>query len=126
MEQIKEGLSFSQERIVTEKDTAKAYGSGSLAVYATPALIAFMENTALKTIEKYLPESSSTVGIEIHTKHIKATPVGDQITCEAVIAKVEGRMISYEITAKDSKNDIIGTATHDRVVIDVERFMSKL
>ena len=115
---------FIQKIIVQESQTASEYGSGLLPVYATPALVALMENTAMQLID--LPEGSSSVGILINVKHIKASPVGAEITCKATLNEVEGRKYTFDLTATDNIGDIIGTATHERVVIDVNRFMAKL
>lgn len=117
---------YTQTTTVKAENTAKALGSGNLEVYGTPALSALMENTAVKTIEKDLEKGSDTVGISIHLEHVKASAVGERISCTATINKIEGRKISFGIEAKDGKGDVIGTATHDRFVIDVERFMGKL
>ena len=67
------GLSYEQEKIVSKQDTAIAHGSGSLNVFATPAMIAFMENTCMKLASKYLDSEQTTVGISVNIQHIKAT-----------------------------------------------------
>lgn len=109
---------------VIENQTAMHYGSGLLPVFATPALVAFMENTAMQLIE---PENgSSSVGISICLKHLKASPVGAKICCTATLVEVDGRKYSFEIKVTDATGDLIGEATHERVVVNVERFMSKL
>jgi len=116
--------SFSQTITVTESQTATEYGSGLLPVYATPALIGFMENTAMQLIE--LPAESSSVGISISMKHLKASPVGAKITCTVAIKEVDGRKYSFEIKATDESGDLIGEATHERFVVNIEKFLSKL
>lgn len=109
---------------VQANQTAAQYGSGLLDVFATPALIGLMENTAMKLIE--LPEGSSSVGTSINMKHLKASPIGEEIKCTATIVAIEGRKYSFEITATDSKGDLIGEATHERFLVNIEKFMSKL
>jgi len=109
---------------VQANQTATQYGSGLLEVFATPALIGLMENTAMKLIE--LPEGSSSVGTSINMKHLKASPIGEMIECTATIVAIDGRKYSFEIKATDSKGDLIGEATHERVVINIEKFMSKI
>jgi len=116
--------SFSQTIQVTENLTATQYGSGLLPVYATPALIALMENTAMQLID--LPEGSSSVGISVNMQHLKASPVGAIIQCTATISANEGRKYTFEIIATDSSGDIIGKAIHERVIVDIEKFMSKI
>ena len=116
--------SLTQTIIVQEHQTASQYGSGLLPVFATPALVALMENTAMQLIK--LPEGSSSVGISISVKHLKASPVDSEIKCKATITAVEGRKYSFELVATDATGDIIGEGVHERIVIDIEKFMSKL
>lgn len=122
---LETGLTYTQEITVEPKDTAAVYGSGKLSVFATPAMIALMENTALKCIENELEAGKDTVGIEINAKHIKATAVGKKVSCTAKVTETEGRRIRFELEARD-ETGIIGTAIHDRFIIDPVKFMSKL
>jgi len=116
--------SFTQTITVDENQTAIKYGSGLLPVFATPALIALMENTAMHLLE--LPEGSSSVGISLNMKHLKATPVGARVNCTAILAETEGRKYSFKIEATDENGFLIGDCFHERVVVDINRFMSKL
>jgi len=118
------GVIFSQTIRVSENQTAIHYGSGLLPVFATPALIALMENTAVQLIT--LPEGCSSVGISINMQHLKASPVGEDIQCTATLTGVEGRKYSFEIIAADSHLQLVGKAIHERVVVDIDRFMSKI
>ena len=95
--EIKTGHSFTQEITVQYKDTAAVYGSGKLEVFATPAMVGLMENTAIKCLEGMLEAENDTVGIEINVKHVKATPVGKKVGCKATITETEGRRIRFEI-----------------------------
>ncbi|MCC8173467.1 MAG: thioesterase family protein [Odoribacter sp.] len=122
---IEIGMSFTQDRIVEHKDTALVYGSGNLEVYATPAMVAFMENTAVKCLQGMLEEGEDTVGIEINVNHLKATAVGKKVTCTASINEKAGRRIGFVIKVSD-ENGTVGTATHSRFIINPEKFMSKL
>lgn len=115
---------LSQTTIVTEDQTAEKLGSGLLPVFSTPALVAFMENTAMKLIET--PEGKSSVGTAISVKHLKASPVGEKISCTATLTENEGRRYTFHLVATDSKGDIIGEGSHDRFVIDIEKFMAKI
>lgn len=119
------GKTYSQQIVVSEKDTALAYGSGNLPVFATPAMIALMENTAVHCLEGELEPDSDTVGIAIDVQHTKATAVGHPVVCQATVTETEGRRIRFEITARDDKGNI-GRAIHDRFIIIPEKFMSKL
>lgn len=122
---IETGKTYTQEITVTSKDTAAVYGSGKLEVFATPAMVALMENTAIKCLEGLLEPDSDTVGIEINTKHTKATAIGQKVGCKATITEVDGRRIRFEIDAWDEKG-AIGHAMHDRFIINPAKFMSKL
>lgn len=120
-----------QTRTVTEELTAKQVGSGLLPVYATPAVVAFMEATACATLDSSenptpLPAGSTTVGIHIDVQHTKASAIGETITCEAILKAVEGRKFSFEIICTNAKGEVIATATHERFLVDAERFMAKL
>lgn len=122
---IETGITYSQEITVQLKDTAAVYGSGKLEVFATPALVALMENTAVLCLEKHLDAGQDTVGIAIDIKHLKATPVGGRVHCHAKVTETDGRRIRFEIEASDEKGKI-GTAIHDRFLIDPVKFMAKL
>lgn len=120
------GDQYTQTITVLEKDAAAVMGSGSLNVFATPAMVAYMENAAMKMVQVDMQEGSDTVGVEINVKHTKASAIGEKITLTATISAIEGRKIGFSIEAKDSKGDVVGTAEHFRFVIDKERFMSKI
>jgi predicted thioesterase len=122
---LKEGISFTQTITVESKDTAKQWGSGNLEVFATPAMVGLMENTALKCIQEYMNEGQDTVGIEINTQHIKATKVSKKVTCTATITKVDGKKLFFEIKAED-EDAPIGNSKHIRYIIDTEKFLSRL
>ena len=134
---LETGITYKQSITVQPKDTAAVYGSGSLEVFATPAMVALMENTAVHCLEGHLEEGQDTVGIEInvkhvlctlccfYVKHIKATPAGGKVNCKAKVTEIEGRRIRFEIEAEDEKGQI-GYAIHDRFIIDPVKFMAKL
>ena len=122
---MEKGLTYTSKVKVTSANTAVALGSGDLEVFATPALVALMENAAMKAVQAELPESSTTVGAFIETTHAKPSAVGEEVSATAVLETVEGRKLSFRITAADTKGTV-GEATHIRYVVDRERFMSKL
>jgi predicted thioesterase len=109
---------------VTTEQTAKAMGSGSLEVLATPALVAMMEQCACKALEGALEEGQTSVGIGLQLQHTAATPVGMSVFCEARVVAVDGRKIRFEITARDDK-DQIGHCVHERFLVMAERFTEK-
>ena len=117
---------YTQRITVRPQDSAASMGSGSLDVFATPALVAYMENTAVKAVEHGLDANTTTVGTEINVKHLKASPVGENIEITASVTEVDGRKIKFFIEAKDEKDDTIGTAEHTRFIVDKERFLGKL
>lgn len=121
---LDKGLSFTQEITVEENNTAIAHGSGKLPVFATPAMVAFMENTAVKCIENDLDKGLDTVGIQINTKHIKATKVGKKVTCTAKLTEVDGKKLTFEIETTDEDGPI-GSSLHKRYIIDPIKFMER-
>lgn len=118
------GIMGKQTLTVTDELTAGRIGSGTLAVYATPQMVAFMENTALKSVEPYLEEGQGTVGTSVNISHVAATPVGMQVTCETRLVSVEKRKLTFEVKCFDEAG-LIGEGTHERFIIDNEKFMSK-
>ncbi|MFI3259266.1 MAG: thioesterase family protein [Rikenellaceae bacterium] len=119
------GLSAQSKTIVSESNTAITLGSGDLAVFATPAMIALMENAAMKAVGEALPEGSTTVGTEMSSTHIKASALGAEIVATAVVTSVEGRKITFNVGARDGES-LIGEGTHTRFIVDREKFMSRL
>ena len=122
---IDKGIKGYKEQEVTFNDTAKSYESGLLEVFATPAMIALMENTAYCSVNDFLPEGFTTVGTKLNIEHLKATPLGEKVWCESILEVQEGRKIIFSVIAYD-KTGIIGKGTHERFIIDKEKFMDKL
>lgn len=119
------GYSYTSTTIVNNNNTAKALGSGDMDVFATPAMVALMENAAMNAVAPHLEEGQTTVGTQISTSHIKASALGATITATAVLTAVDGRSLTFEITARDGEN-VIGEGIHTRFIVDRERFLSKL
>ena len=122
---MKIGLTYTSTLVVSKDHVAAVMGSGDLHVFATPAMVALMENAAMLAVADHLPEGSTTVGAMMNTSHVKPSLVGDMVKTTAVLTGIEGRKLTFEIKAEDSKG-IIGEAVHVRYVVDRERFMSKL
>lgn len=118
------GIRGEKRMTVRPENTAKAVGSGGLEVFATPALVALMEATAMESVGPGLEPGQGTVGTDIHVQHLAATPVGMDVRCESELAAVEGRKLTFEITAYDAAGKI-GHATHERFIVDNARFMEK-
>ena len=108
---------------VSERNTAMAVGSGSLNVFSTPMMIALMEQAACECLT--LEPGQTSVGTQINVAHTAASPLGAAISATAVIDKVDGRKVSFTLTAHEGENEI-GNGKHDRFIVDAERFMSKL
>jgi predicted thioesterase len=89
-------------------------------------MIAWMENTALELSGQSLSAEDTTVGIGLTVQHTKASKVGEEITCTATEVAVDGRKLSYKIECFDSNGNLIGTADHDRFVVNAEKFMQKV
>lgn len=122
---MKEGIEKELEIIVTPNDTATAYGSGLVEVFATPAMIALMEKTALQLVAPHLEEGKNTVGTEIAVKHIKATPLGKRVQSFAKLVEVNGPKLKFKVEAYD-EDGLIGTGFHKRYIIDEKAFMESL
>ncbi|WP_303814561.1 thioesterase family protein [Selenomonas ruminantium] len=122
--EVKIGLKNSVSEMVTEEKTAKAMGSGSLPVYATPAMTCLMEKAATEAVEKLMPEGWTTVGISLHAAHTAATPVGLTVRAEAEVTAVEGRKLVFTVRAYDDKEEI-GVGTHERFAVAREKFLAK-
>lgn len=119
------GLKYTSEVVVDAGNCASAVGSGGLEVFATPSMVALMENAAMNAVASFLPEGSTTVGAEINTTHIKPSAPGVTIKAVATLVAIEGRKLVYKVAAYDGA-DCIGEGTHVRFIVDVERFMAKL
>ena len=110
---------------VTEANTAATMKSGSLTVFATPAMCALMEEAACAAVNTHLELDSGTVGISLNITHDRATALNDTVTATATLTKIDGRKLTFSVEAKDSKG-IIGKGTHERFIINNEKFMSKV
>lgn len=119
------GLKHTSELIVTDAVTALAMGSGDMAVLATPALMALMENAAMLAIAEVLPEGCTSVGGHIESSHLRPSKIGDKITAIAEVTRVEGKKVEFKVAAY-SGDTLLGEGTHLRFIVDKERFMSKL
>jgi len=117
--------SFSQTIQVSENQTAAFLGSGTLSVFGSPALIALMENTAMKLLIN-IPKDSTSVGISMNMQHLKASPVGATIKCTATLINIEGRKYTFKIEAIDEMGNLIGKGIHERVEVNIGKFMSKI
>lgn len=118
------GIKGRKTTEVTQENTAEAVGSGTLPVFATPAMIALIEATASESVAPFLEEGSSTVGTHLDIAHSSATPVGMSATCETELVEVDRRRLVFRVVVTDAKGEI-GSGTHERFVVDDAKFMSK-
>lgn len=123
-EMIEPGVKGRSEIVVTENLTARAIGSGELDVYATPAMIALIEETAWKSVTAYLRPGEGTVGTKLDISHVSATPIGQKVTCETEVIEVDRRRIVFQATVSDGCG-LIGEGVHERFVVENERFIRK-
>jgi fluoroacetyl-CoA thioesterase len=125
LSKLKPGLVGSVELVVGEEHTAPRVGSGRVHVLATPVMINLIEAAALEACERLLPPGHQSLGTHLDVKHYAATPVGMKIRATAEVTKIDGRTISFRVAAEDEKEPI-GDGTHDRVVVNVERFAARV
>jgi predicted thioesterase len=122
---VEVGLKHSTVMTVTEGNTADYIGSGDMAVLATPALVALMENAAMLAVALKLEEGETTVGSMISTSHLKPSKVGATILAEAELTAVEGRKLTFAVKAFDGET-LIGEGEHVRFIVNRDKFLSKL
>ncbi len=122
---IRPGLSGTAELVVGPEHTAPRVGSGRVAVLATPVMINLIEEAALAAVEHLLAAGHQSLGIHLDVRHFAATPVGLRVTASAEVTGVEGRTITFRVAARDEREPI-GDGTHQRVVVNVERFDARV
>ena len=118
------GMKGREECVVTPENTAAAVGSGLVPVFGTPYMIALMENAAVNAIQAALEEGQGTVGTRLEVTHDAATPIGMKVWAEAEVTAVEGRKLTFTVTAYDEAEKI-GGGTHQRFIIKPEKFLAK-
>lgn len=121
---VEVGMKGRAETVVTQNNTAQAVGSGLVPVFATPYMIALMENAAVNAVQAALAPDEGTVGTRLDVTHDAATPIGMKVWAEAEVTAVEGRKLTFAVTAWDEAEKI-GGGTHERFVIKPERFLAK-
>jgi len=125
LSRLKPGLKGSAELVVSEEHTAPRVGSGRVHVLATPVMINLIEAAALAAAENLLPPGHQSLGIRLDVRHFAATPVGMRVTATAELLRVDGRTLFFRVEARDEKEPI-GDGTHERVVVNVERFAKRV
>ena len=118
------GIKNRMDLTVDRDKTAKAMGSGELDVFATPAMIALIEETCWRSVADEIGEGSSTVGTKLDISHVSATPAGKSVWCESEVAEAKGRKIVFRVRVFDEAG-LIGEGTHERFIVNTEKFMAK-
>ena len=122
--ELKAGIKNSRELIVTEDQTAASAGSGGQPVFSTPHMVALMETTAWASVEPCMEEGKSTVGTHLDIAHLSASPVGAHVKSESELIEIDGRRLVFKVSASDDAG-LIGEGTHERFIIDIEKFMAR-
>lgn len=125
MTELKPGLTGIAATIVRETNTAIAMGSGDLQVFATPCMVALMEQASCNAVADCFDDATSSVGTLINVTHDAATALGKNVTATATLVEVAGRKLVFEVTAADEDKQI-GKGRHERFIINKEKFMAKL
>jgi predicted thioesterase len=110
--------------VVSDDDTAIAFGSGSVPVLATPRLIALCESATCVAMDGHMPSGSTTVGMRVQLDHLSPTPVGVEVEAEAILEKIEGRRLTFMVSASDTRG-LVAAGKVTRVLVEVDRFMDK-
>ena len=118
------GIKGRQETTVTTENIATNVGSGKVKVFATPMMISLIEKAAVLSIEPCLEEGQSSVGTHINVSHCAATPMGMKVWAETEVIEVDRRRVTFSVKAYDERG-IIGEGTHERFIIDIEKFQAK-
>lgn len=122
---MEKGLTHTSTTEVKQENTARTMGSGNLEVFATPAMAALMENAAMLAVAESLPEGSTTVGSLLQISHNRPSGLGEKVQATATLEEVDGRKLTFSVTASDTKG-VIGEGRHVRYVVDTRKFMAKV
>ncbi len=122
---LETGIRGTQSVKAEESNSAKVMGSGTMDVFATPAMIALMEKTAWMSVAAELEEGQGTVGTKLEITHDAPTPLGMTVTCESELTEIDGRRLVFAVTAKDETGTVIGKGRHERFIVWEEKFQAK-
>lgn len=122
---IEVGLAVEMTARVRPDETAIHLGSGGLRVFATPAMVRFVERSCYQLLEAHLPEGQTTVGVEVHIWHLAPTPVGKAVHLRAEVVSVQEKRVRFRVEVRDD-TELVGRAEHTRAIIDVDRFLARV
>ena len=121
-------LKIGDEITLTEKvipeNTAEKWGSGSLPVYATPAMISLVEQAAVDLLTGKLDEGMTSVGTNLNIAHVSATPIGGTINCHCTLTEIDRKRLEFHVEVTDNKGRV-GIGTHERFIVEAKSFMEK-
>ena len=120
---LQTGIKGKQTIVVTPAQTAAYYGSGALEVFATPAMVALLEETAWKSVQPYLEAGQGTVGTRVDVRHLAPTPLGGKVTCESELVEIDRRRLVFKVEVFDEKTKV-GDGLHERFVIQNDKFLA--
>lgn len=125
LSQLRVGLSGTANMLVTDERLATRVGSGNVPVFTSPMLIAVIEAAAVDCLDSYLPADHQSLGVHLDVAHTSPTPLGLTVTATAAIKAIDGRKITFDVSATDGV-DRIGTGVHTRIIVDTARFMARI
>ena len=123
--ELKVGLTEEARLTVADQMTAEHIGSGSLQVFATPAMVTFVEQVCRRMADERLPSGQATVGVRVDIRHLAPTPLGGQVRLQAEITAFDGRIIEYQVKVWDEM-ELVGEGQHTRAIIDEARFLKRV
>lgn len=121
---MKVGDSIVLSEKVAHENTAETWGSGSLPVYATPAMMLLVEKAAVALLSDKLEEGLTTVGTKLNISHVSATPIGGTITCRCTLTEIDRKRLEFHVEITDEKGRV-GIGAHERFIVQTEPFMEK-
>lgn len=122
---LKVGMTYEIDKKITENDTAAKVASGAVEVFATPLMIALMENTCFSLVQENLEDGYTTVGTTVNIRHLKASPVGSIVKCIAELTEIDGKKLNFIV--KVFENDVlVGDGTHGRYIVNQKKFIENI
>ena len=122
---LKTGIKGQAQVKVVEENTAKIMKSGTLPVFATPAMVALMEEASCMALKDYLEEGEGTVGIKLDISHIAPTALDDVVTAIATLDKIDGKKLDFSVKVFHGET-LVGEGEHSRFIVNEEKFLAKL
>lgn len=122
---MRENIKGKLTDTINDNQSALNMGSGTLEVFSTPSLVAFVEKTCWKSIDEFLDEDKTTVGTKMNIEHLKATPIGFRVTCKSNLIEVDGSKLVFEFEVYDEL-ELISKGLHERFIVDKTNFQDRV